>query len=85
MDNNKQYLVQHLYHYHSDIGWRVTFVASIMPGYDWAVYVSASTDPAFDNGINEVKAVETTLTYGNKLSENVAKAMFPSVTERYRP
>lgn len=65
--------------HHSLINWRVTFLAVVNDGYDWAVYLSASTED-----ITEAEAEVLCLEYGNKLIEEVAHTLFPFITETYR-
>jgi len=60
---------------------RITVVASIMPTYDWSAYI-ATSGPEGD--MTEDEATAHAAGYGNKLPEEIARAWFPNITERYR-
>ena len=57
--------------HHSLINWRVTFLAVVNDGYDWAVYLSASTED-----ITEAEAEVLCLEYGNKLIDSFIIKVF---------
>jgi ribonucleotide reductase beta subunit family protein with ferritin-like domain len=60
---------------------RTTVVASVNPEYDWAAYIGATPE----HGISNDEAETFIAKNGDKISEEVARAFFPTITERYRP
>jgi hypothetical protein len=82
----QEFQVHHEYMRHSGINWRVTFVAVVNPGRDWSVYICASLGQheSSEGALTEENAVIACRESGNKLPEEVARALFPAVEERYR-
>lgn len=92
-----EYLAKHEYMQHSGTNWRVTWVAVLKVGCDWACYVSASCEATVPGRKAPLKeripermcmlegpAVLAARASGNKVSEEQARAVFPGVKEAYR-
>jgi hypothetical protein len=81
-------LTHHEYMQSGRLPIRITFAAKVVHTQDWAAYVCASGEQDYlepkQFKMTEAEAVSNCLAFGNKLSEDVARALFPGVEEPYR-